>query len=375
MRIGIDARFYGSIGKGLGRYTQKLIEHLEKIDAENQYYVFLRRENFEEYKPQNKNFKKVLADYRWYSFAEQISFPALLYKYRLDLMHFPHFNVPILYPGKFVITIHDLILLHFPTKRATTLQPCWYWIKFRAYKFAIFTAIHRACKVITVSQFTKNDILSQYDIDKKKIVVTYEACDQVPENQKESQGQVLEKYGIIKPYLLYVGNAYPHKNLERLVVAFDAVRKEIPDLNLVLVGKDDYFYARIKKFVLEKKIRQVNFPGFVDDLELDSIYRSSLAYIFPSLYEGFGLPPLEAMSRGIPVISSRSACLPEILGESAHFVDCENESAITSAIVKIFKDERLRTELVAKGYGRIKKYSWNSMAQETLAVYQNKDKY
>ena len=118
MLIGIDARFYGSIGKGLGRYTQKLIENLEKTDQENRYVVFLRKENFDEYQPQNPNFKKVLADYRWYSFAEQLFFPRLLRKYNFDFVHFPHFNVPLLYRKKFIMTIHDLILIHFPTHRS-----------------------------------------------------------------------------------------------------------------------------------------------------------------------------------------------------------------------------------------------------------------
>ena len=130
MKIGIDARFFGSIGKGLGRYTQKLIENLEKIDNENQYVVFLRKENFDEYQPRNKKFQKVLANYQWYTFSEQIKMPLLLNKFNIDLVHFPHFNVPFFYRKKFVVTIHDLILLEFPTVRGTTLNPFFYKIKF-----------------------------------------------------------------------------------------------------------------------------------------------------------------------------------------------------------------------------------------------------
>src|SRR5574343_128214 len=126
MRIGIDARFFGPIGKGLGRYTQKLIENLEKVDEVNEYFVFLKKENFNEYTPQKPNFKKVLANYPWYSFSEQIRFPWLLRKYDLDIAHFPHFNVPLLYSGKFVVTIHDLILVHFPTVRSSTLPAILY---------------------------------------------------------------------------------------------------------------------------------------------------------------------------------------------------------------------------------------------------------
>ncbi len=369
MRIGIDARFYGSVGKGLGRYTQKLVEHLEEIDSENKYFVFLRRENFQEYVPSNPNFKKVLADYGWYSFAEQLFFPKLLYSYKLDLMHFPHFNVPILYFRKFVITIHDLILLHFPTKRASTLSPFLYWVKFCAYKLVIYSAIIRSQRIIAVSKFTKQDILSRYSVGENKIAVTYEACEKSSKESLQSRQQILKKYDIIKPYLLYVGNAYPHKNLERLISAFSEVHGKLQDLNLVLVGKEDYFYLRLKEEVKKNKIKGVIFPGFVDDCDLGAVYQQALLYIFPSLYEGFGLPPLEAMERGVAVICSNSTCLPEILGDGAFFVDTKKELEISEAILKITSDESLRETLISKGYRQVEKYSWEKMARETLEIY------
>jgi glycosyltransferase involved in cell wall biosynthesis len=370
-RIGIDARFYGSIGKGLGRYTQKLIEHLEKIDSENEYFVFLRRENFEEYAPKNPNFQKILADYGWYSFSEQLLFPRLLYSFKLDLMHFPHFNVPILYFRKFVITIHDLILIHFPTKRATTLGPAWYQFKFWAYRLAIFSAILRSQKIIAVSQFTKQDILAQYSIPKDKLIVTYEACEKTLKENSEMPAQTLAKYGIIKPYLLYVGNAYPHKNLEQLISVFKEISAEKGNLNLVLVGKDDYFYNRLKKKVDREKIERIIFPGFVEDVDLSAVYQQALVYVFPSLYEGFGLPPLEAMQEGIPVVSSDSSCLPEILETSAFFFKAGDNEALKSAIIKVAKDQDLRKELTLKGYQQVEKYSWEKMAKETLNIYRD----
>ncbi|NTV41308.1 MAG: glycosyltransferase family 4 protein [Candidatus Moranbacteria bacterium] len=367
--IGIDARFYGSIGKGLGRYTQKLIEHLEKTDNENEYFVFLRRENFEEYVPKNPNFQKVLANFQWYSFSEQLFFPWLLNSYRLDLMHFPHFNVPILYFRKFVITIHDLILLHFPTKRASTLSPLLYAFKFMAYRWVIFSAIWRSQKIIAVSQFTKNDILSQYSIVKDKIDVTYEACENKLTNSDQNSEQVLKKYGIIKPYLLYVGNAYPHKNLEKLIEEFGNVSEKITDLNLVLVGKEDYFYGRLKKQVNDQGLTRIFFPGFVSDKDIKVVYAQAFQYVFPSLYEGFGLPPLEAMAEGVPVVCANATCLPEILGTSALFFEARKEGAMAEAILKVVDDENLREELIAKGFAHVKKYSWEKMARETLEIY------
>ncbi len=381
MRIGIDARFFGAIGKGLGRYTQKLIENLEKISAKggpafswdnNEYFIFLRKENFNDYIPRNKNFQKVLADYRWYSFSEQINMPRLLNKYNLDMVHFPHFNVPLFYKKPFIITIHDLILLHFPTIRGTTLSPLFYRLKYAAYKFVIKSAIKRARKIIAVSEFTKNDILKNYKIPENKISVTYEACDltDIGEIGGIENDNILKKYGIIKPYLLYVGNAYPHKNLEALVLAFEIFNKD-NDYQLVLVGKGDYFYQRLKKFAESRKVKDIIFAGFVPDGELDAIYRNAELYIFPSLYEGFGLPPLEAMAREIPVASSDHSCMKEILQNSAYYFDASRPENIARAIGILLNNRNLREELIEKGREQVKKYGWEKMARETLEVYEN----
>jgi len=369
MRIGIDARFFGLMGKGLGRYTQKLIEHLETIDTENQYVVFLRKENFDEYQPYNKNFTKVLADHRWYSFSEQFLFPRLLKKYKFDLMHFPHFNVPLLYRRKFVLTIHDLILIHFPTLRATKLNPLWYWVKYVGYKWTISSAISRARNIIAVSEFTKNDIIGRYPQSQEKINVTHEACDDLCRISNTTPHHILEKYGIIKPYLLYVGNAYPHKNLERLVDAFELVSAAFPEMQLALVGKEDFFYTRLKEHVLKKNISNVHFLGFVPDQDLDVLYRFAQTYVFPSLYEGFGLPPLEAMAKGAVVVSSEHPCMQEILGDAAWYVDAHSAKNFADGIMKVLEDKNLRLSLIEKGYQQTRKYSWEKMASETLVIY------
>jgi glycosyltransferase involved in cell wall biosynthesis len=369
MRIGIDARFFGSTGKGLGRYTQRLVENLEKTDYENQYFIFLRKENFEEYQPKNPNFHRVMADFRWYTFSEQINMPRILNKYNLDLVHFPHFNVPILYRKKFIITIHDLILIHFPTVKNTTLNPFFYWFKFAAYKLAIWLAIRRAAKVVAVSNFTKNDILQHYKIPEDKICVTYEASDTQTAEIRNNSEAIFKKYGIMKPYIMYVGNAYPHKNLEALILAFGEIKKVKANLKLVLVGKEDYFYARLKKFAQAKKIDGVIFAGFVPDSDLHTIYRNAELYVFASLYEGFGIPPLEAMARGIPVASSDHECMKEVLGENVYYFDAKKPENIARAVIVLMDDKVLQENLVQKGYEQIKKYSWQKMAEETLEIY------
>lgn len=176
MRIGIDARFYGPLGKGIGRYTQQLIAHLEKLDQENEYFIFLRQENFDLYKPKSSNFHRVLADYSWYSSKEQIFFPLKLYKYHLDLVHFLHFNVPILYRRKFVVTVHDLIIHTHASKKASTLPFPLFYFKKLAYFLIIKLAVGRAKKIITVSLFSKKEIIKYYKVKPEKIIVTYEAA-------------------------------------------------------------------------------------------------------------------------------------------------------------------------------------------------------
>ncbi len=213
IRIGIDARFYGPKQKGLGRYVQKLIENLEKNDLNNEYIIFIRKESWNKYHPTNPNFKKVLADYQWYTLFEQIFMPFKIKQAKVDLMHFPHFNVPIFYRMPFVITIHDLILKRFPTRRASTMGPIRYWLKNLAYKLVISSAIKRARKIIAVSNFTKKDILKYFKVRSEKVEVIYEGVPVIKLNESKNKPS--------KKYLLYVGNAYPHKNLERLILAFN----------------------------------------------------------------------------------------------------------------------------------------------------------
>ncbi len=384
MRIGIDARFYGSLGKGLGRYTEKLIEHLEVIDEENEYTVFLRQENFSEYVPKNPRFRKEVAQYTWYGFSEQTLFVIRLYRGCFDLVHFPHFNVPILYCRRFVVTIHDLILVHYPTLRNTTRFSSLYWLKFLVYRIVIISAIRRAQHIITVSRFTEADIVRQYPFARGRITVTYEAADPFcPFLNPEDESRLFTRFGllrtdtsshqslsyrdIIRPYFLYVGNAYPHKNL---VILF-ALAKAFPKHTLVLVGKEDFFYIRLKDEARVAGIENILFVGFLTDRELSAFYRFARVYIFPSLYEGFGLPPLEAMSRGTPVVSSDRGSLPEILGEAAYYFDPTSPSALVAAVHQVEEDDRLRVRLRERGYRQVAKYRFSDMAATTQAIYQS----
>ena len=297
------------------------------------------------------------------------SFQSYSKKFELDLVHFPHFNVPLFYKGKFVVTIHDLILFHYPTRRASTLSPFFYFFKKMAHRLVIRNAVKKSRAILAVSRHTKDDIKKYFNIPDEKIVVTYEAIDPIQKMIDEPGEKILKKYGIIKPYILYVGNAYPHKNLERLVLVFREIAKKHPHLHLILVGKEDYFYKRLKKYVSENFAKNVIFSDYVPDEHLGIVYREALLYVFPSLYEGFGLPPLEAMARDIPVASSNASCLPEILGEAAIYFDPKAMSEMAETIERAIVDGELRQKLVEKGRKQVKKYSWEKMAKETLEIY------
>jgi glycosyltransferase involved in cell wall biosynthesis len=392
-RIGIDARFYGPLGKGLGRYIQEVVDNVIKIDQVNEYVIFLAKDNFDEFIPENSRIKKVLAPVRWYSLAEQLLMPFFIFKERIDLMHFPHFNVPLFCPCAFVVTVHDLILTRFPTIRASTLSPLLYNLKNSAYKLVIWLAVKRAKKVIAVSDFTKNDIVAKFKINQQKIAVTKEGVANLSRGrdslfvQKLDDRKTLLSYNIVLKdaveesvekdrFILYVGNAYPHKNLNILLSVFSALRRNHQSLRLVLVGREDYFYKRLKEEALRIGLwhedvpnSPVVFTGYVPDAELEVLYRQARLYVFPSLYEGFGLPALEAMAKGCPVASSDRASLPEILGDAALYFDPEDKSDIFSAIEKLLSDEILRNVLIKKGHRQVKKYNWWECAMQTSAIY------
>ena len=369
MRIGIDARFYGSIGKGLGRYTSELIAQLERLDTKNEYVIFLRKSNFNSYTPKNPRFTKALAEFPWYTWKEQVLYPLWLRKFRLDLMHFLHFNVPLLYLQPHVVTVHDLILLSHPRARATTLGPVRYWIKFVMYRMVVAHALRSARAVIAVSNYTRNEIRKRFPfMREREITVTYEACSNTFQGENTSHPRVET---VPQPFILYVGNAFPHKNLDALLEAFAEFKKRgFSAHRLVLVGSPDYFYKRLQaEAATKKRSDDVVFFGHATDEELAALYTRAESYVFPSLCEGFGLPPLEAMSKGLPVAASNTCCLPEILGDAARYFDPKDPLKIADALEVLASDPILRGTLTAKGRERAAKFDWESCGEKTHAIY------
>jgi len=371
MKIGIDCRMMSS-SFGIGRYVQQLVKHLLEIDSENEFVLFVNHRDPRDLtlpSPTRRGeLKIVVADIPWYVWKEQVKFKKIIDKEKVDLMHFPHWNVPILYNKPFVVTIHDLTMYHFPRPEATTLGPLKFWLKDKAHRMAVRHAVKRAKKIIVTSEFTKQDVHQTLGVQMEEMVVGYQAPFETTEKQERNKYPISNIQYPNCPYVLYVGAAYPHKNLKGLFKAWKIFCEKYSDgYKLVLVGKDNYFYNNIQYLI--SNIQSAIHLNNVSDEELISLYQNARLFIFPSLYEGFGLPPLEAMSHMVPVASSNRSCMPEVLGDAALYFDPENYEQMADVIHRGLIDENVRFELQNNARELLKNYSWNKLARETLGVY------
>jgi glycosyltransferase involved in cell wall biosynthesis len=365
MRIGIDARLWHETG--VGRYIRNLIGQLEKIDKKNDYVLFVQKGiTLQDLAISNEKFKLVETDIRWHTVDEQFLFHKVLENELLDLVHFPYFSIPILYNKPFVITIHDLIINHFPTGKASTLPLPVYYAKRFAYQYILKQAAKKSKKVISVSEETKREIVKHLKVSANKVVVTYEGIDDSLEKKKATSAPQL------KNYFLYVGNAYPHKNVEQLIDAFKSVSKDYPDVKLALVGKKNYFYDRLEEKVKKLGLENtVLFLGGVSDEELTGLYQHAEALVFPSLMEGFGLPGLEAMQNECLVLASDIPVFKEIYQEAAVYFNPRESASIHATIRQVLTEKKSFDQYIKKGKERGKTFSWEKMARETLHIYES----
>ena len=369
MQIGIDARMYGPNvgGGGLGRYVEQFVKELPSVDQKNRYVLFVKENGGWKNKVFAPTIETKQIDIHWYTLKEQLLLAPMMDKAHLDLIHFPHWNVPVGIKTPFVVTIHDLILLSQPhSARATTRNQLVYHLKYQGFKYVLSHAVRASKKIITVSEATKADILKHFpDVSAEKICVIYEGITSLPRPTEPPSPWTKA------PYLLYVGNAYPHKNLETLLAAFQLLHEKFPDLHLFFAGRADVFSERLQEKI--EKMTEHAFIHFVPDPtdeRLTELYAKALVYVFPSLIEGFGLPPLEAMSQSVPVAASDIPCLREILGEAAAFFPPNDPEQIAKTIAELVEDKSKREALIFAGKQRIKAYSWKTMTKEIVSVYE-----
>ena len=356
--IAIDARIINST---TGRYVERLLTYLQEIDHTNVYSVLVQAKDENYWKPTAHNFMIKIADFDNYSVAEQIGFGRFLKKLGPDLVHFAMPQQPIWYKGKKVTTFHDFTLVK-------TYNSDKNWLVFHAKQLvgkSVFKKVAiESNHLIAISKFTKKELLEFTDAKDENITVIYESSD-------VANGSAKAYKLPYKKYLLYVGQQSDYKNIKRLGNAHQKLLKTYPDLGLVLVGKKNASALVNETYFNKKGYKNVLFTDFVPDNQLNWLYSHATAYVFPSLMEGFGLPGLEAMGHGTPVISSDATCLPEIYGTAAHYFNPTNTDDIARAITEVLGNEKLRQKLSASGYEQIKKYSWKKMAEQTLKVYED----
>jgi len=364
VRIGIDARKLHDFG--IGTYIRNLLRHLARLDRETEFVILARPADCPALDSLGENFRIVPEAADNYSVAEQIRIPLALRREGVTLFHAPHYVLPPLVTCRSVVTIHDCIHLMFPQYLPSRLALTYA-------RTSITLASRRATRVLTVSESSKRDILRFVDVPADKIDVIYNAYDERfgVEPREEDVIRVRERYQLHDEFVLYAGNVKPHKNLERLIEAFDLVRKRgLEHLKLVLIGDEISKYAALRRAVHSHQLHKyVRFLGYLPEETLAVMYRLAGVFVFPSLYEGFGLPPLEAMASGTPVVTSNVSSLPEVAGDAAVLVDPYRPEAIADGIERVLCDETLRRDLRARGLARARQFSWESSVTRVREIY------
>jgi len=367
-RIGIDGRMYRPGATGIGRYIFEITKKIFEFDTENDYFLFLNEEAFLKFECNNPKVTKIKTDANYYSLSEQTIFLKDLINYNLDLVHFTHFNAPILYNKPFIVTIHDLTLSKFPGQKMNS------FIHRAAYNLTIKTITKKADRIISVSENTKQDIESILGIDGNKIDVIYEGITEKFIKTKDAKviKNVRDKFMIKGDYILYVGVWRNHKNLVGLIKAFDAFKSKVDkDIKLLVTGKEDNIhYPEVRKTIdncLNKS--DIITPGFVSEDDLVVLYSEANALVNPSFYEGFGFPPLEAMSCETPVVLSDASCHREICGDAALYFDPNNLIDIALNLEKVVYDKKVISILKKNAKERVKIFKWDDAAKKTYQIY------
>ncbi len=368
MHIAIDARAYS--WTGIGRYIRSLVQGIAKVDTPHKFSLLLPANQIEAAKSEfplpAEKFSVVPVEPSYYSWREQTIFLRQLYSLKADLVHFTHFNTPLLFKRPYFVTIHDITRFIFPgQKRQHLFQQLAYEIVFRK-------AVRDARAIICVTEHTAQEMKHlplRMNVQPK---VIYEGVDDIffqPVAQLDQQ-RARMMIGTSDPFLLYVGVWMSHKNLRRLLEAFKEVQKTHPALKLVLTGKPVPGYNNVPRYVRDLDLeKSVIFPGFVPHKLLPALYQQASCFIFPSLYEGFGLPPLEAAAVGAPVVSSNVSSIPEVMGEAAQYVNPEYTPSIVEGINRALNDSNLRHHLISSGKSRAAPFTWQRCVEQTLELY------
>ena len=373
MRVGFDVRPFLKEETGVGIYFKNLLFALAKIDRENEYFLFssswkdrfnpgkippFTRKHFRDF-----HYPVKAVNFLW----NKLGWPPvdLFFRTDLDLAHSP---TPLVLPsrGKKIVTVYDLCFLEYPHLSDDESR--------HVFTSKIEQSLHIADGIITISQFSQEQILKRFSIEKGKIHVTHLGIDHHfwRDTAQEEKERIRSKFNLPSSYLLFVGAQEPRKNIGKLIEALKIVHRQYRKIPLVIAGRkgaDSVFVQdRIKTYDLEQ---WVTLTGYLDDFELRSVFRSAFALIFPSVCEGFGLPLLEAMISGIPVVASHAPAIPEICQDAALLFDPKNPEDMAESMIHVLKDKTLREDLIQRGEKRVMDFSWESTAKKTLSIYRS----
>jgi glycosyltransferase involved in cell wall biosynthesis len=366
VRIAIDARKYRDFG--IGTYIRNLVRQLARLDRSTEYVLLCKPEDQAELAALGPNFRAVVETAPPYSVAEQVRIPMALRREHIDLFHAPHYVLPPLINCRSVVTIHDCIHLMFPQYLPGRMAHGYA-------RTSLWLAAHRSNRILTVSETSKSDILRRFRVPADKITVVYNAIDERLSEAPPDEAfeRVRIRYQLRDPFALYAGNIKPHKNLERLIDAFDRLHRQpgFDGLRLVIIGDEISKYQGLRRAVHRHKLhKHVRFFGYVPVDTLSVLYRLASVFVFPSLYEGFGLPPLEAMASGTPVVTSNVSSLPEVVGDAAVLVDPYDPDSIADGMKQALTDSDLRDRLVERGLAKVREYSWERSVARIREVYE-----
>lgn len=372
MRIAIDARMIGAAStRGIGRYIEKLVHAMLEIAPEHEYVLIVRNSwSYEEKRGQHV--EQLIADIPWYGLAEQLEMPRVLRSARADIVHIPHWNVPLAYRGPLIITIHDLLLRHEPlSAKASTRNFFSRMLKRFGYRLTLDHAISAAHKILVPTTFVANDVASFYPRAASKLVMSGEGMPEIVVQTTDDGSQATSDKRPAADYLLYVGSAYPHKGLADLLAAWKILSRTHPSLSLIIAGEMDIFMRRVQSLAAHQNLPRVVFLGHVMDEELHELYANATAFIYPTHFEGFGLPPLEAIAAGCPVIASDIDPLREVLtSEGARFFRAGDVDAILASVTDVIHHHAILRQRLPELAKRLAvRHDWKKVAMHTLAAY------
>lgn len=358
----IDARI---LETSTGRYMQRLLENLHDHHSDEfRYTVLLPSAHQEKWSARLPKFNVVAADQKWYSLAEQWSFYWQLRGLNADLVHFTMPQQPLMYFAPAVTTIHDTILLRIDN--IDDMNPYIYKFKKAVFTFLVRVVINRAKGIFTPTNRAKQDLVDfSHTSHPEKIHVTPLSG----EPSDDPVATIAELNG--KKYFVFIGNAFPYKNVQRIIDAFAVFKDVHPEFHLALAGKKEFFYEQLERKVNERRLGDVHFLGFISDGEKRWVLQNAVAFITASKEEGFGIPLFEAMYEQCPALSSNASCLPEVGGDAALYFDPDSNEELLTLMERVSNDEALRQELIIKGKQRVSEFSWKKMVDQTVAVYKD----